>query len=620
LSNSRYILAKPIARGGMAEIFLAKSVGDDNFQRIVVAKRILNHYAKEKEFVEMFRDEAHVGKKLQHANIVQVYDFEELDESYAIIMEFVNGADFRGVLAAAEVSRMRVPVPMAISIVAMASRGLHYAHTKIDDITGQPLGIVHRDISPQNILVSYQGEVKVTDFGIADADGKITETKPGIVKGKYAYMSPEQISGKHVDARTDVFALCVVLWEALAMKRLFSGVNEVQTIKMVQNAKINEDLSALNSGVNETLKAIVLKGLNKDPKKRYQSAGELENELLKFLNANYPEYNPRDISSFMSKTLAEKKSNAQENIKSLLTQTDKKTVGSESGSQSSPAKKLTNSSQNLVIKFTEEDSNSNLKIDRSSIIKQQSIRKKISHNTLAPSKYSNASKVPPSSARLKRRRQTAQLRRRSPNILVSLVTVAALLVVGYFGYDKYKSKMFKNSVTKNSKAIVITSSPTDVKIKIDNQYVNDGNYTETPFAKVIPKNSQIMRIERDGYISKKFKLNDEPSAKYSATLQKDSRVRYSFLRVESKTYGVTFDINNGYAKGKTPMLLTSLPANKKHVFKGNVKTAKKNYEFKCSLTLKLATRNNPIKLILDTSNPSKTKCILRSPKKSRIGH
>ena len=108
MSKSRYILAKPIARGGMAEIFLAKSVGDDNFQRIVVAKRILNHYAKEKEFVEMFRDEAHVGKKLQHANIVQVYDFEELDESYAIIMEFVNGADFRGVLAAAEVSRMRI--------------------------------------------------------------------------------------------------------------------------------------------------------------------------------------------------------------------------------------------------------------------------------------------------------------------------------------------------------------------------------------------------------------------------------------------------------------------------------------------------------------------------------
>jgi len=205
--GSRYILAKKIARGGMAEIFLGKQVGEDGFQRLVAIKRILPHYSSDQEFSQMFRDEAHICKRLQHANIVRVEGFEEVDGSYALIMEYVDGADLRTLLHAIEQSKKRMPVPMACYITAEAARGLHYAHTKIDEITQQPLGVVHRDVSPQNILVSFEGEIKITDFGIADAESKLTETRPGIVKGKYSYMSPEQISAKQVDARTDIFAL-----------------------------------------------------------------------------------------------------------------------------------------------------------------------------------------------------------------------------------------------------------------------------------------------------------------------------------------------------------------------------------------------------------------------------
>ncbi len=622
LSNSRYILAKPIARGGMAEIFLAKSVGDDNFQRIVVAKRILNHFAKEKEFVEMFRDEAHVGKKLQHANIVQVYDFEEVDQSYAIIMEFVNGADFRGVLAAAEVSRMRIPVPMAISIVAMAARGLHYAHTKIDDITSQPLGIVHRDISPQNILVSYQGEVKVTDFGIADADGKITETQPGIVKGKYSYMSPEQISGKHVDARTDVFALSVVLWEALAMKRLFNGINEVETIKMVQNAKISEDLVELNPEVNEQLKAIVMKGLHKDQKKRFQSAGELENELLKFLNATYPEYNPRDISSFMTQTLADKKVTAQENIKSLLTQNNLKAVtGGYNTASTQSDRKIVHSSPSLVINLTEDETNSELKLDQLSISKQLPAPKgTTTHNTLSPTKYSDATKVPPSSARLKKRRQTAQLRKESPSIIISVAAMILIIAISYLIYQKFEDQFKSKSAGAKLKTVTISSVPQRVKIKINNKIINDGAYIQTPFTKKIPKNSKEILIERDGYIGKTINLDSSASFDHLITLQKKPNTKISFVVVESKKYKVSFDINKGFIKAKTPTSLISLPLNKKHILSGTVNANQETHEFKCSFTLKPTTNDRPIKLILDASKPKKTRCLLRNPKKSSIGH
>src|SRR5690606_38263945 len=157
-----------------------------------------------------------------------------------------------------------------------------YAHTKVDEITQQPLGIVHRDISPQNILVSYEGEVKITDFGIDDAENKLTETRPGIVKGKYSYMSPEQISGKTVDARTDVFALAIVLWEMLAMRRLFQGENEVDTIQRVKNCRIDLDLRQENSDVDEELDEIIKKALAKDARKRFKSAADFEKELRRY--------------------------------------------------------------------------------------------------------------------------------------------------------------------------------------------------------------------------------------------------------------------------------------------------------------------------------------------------
>lgn len=316
--NNRYILYKKIARGGMAEIYLGKQTGRDNFQRVCCIKRILPHFAQEQEFIKMFRDEAHICKRLQHANITRVEGFEEVEGSYAIIMEFINGGDLRAVLAACEKSNHRLSVAMCAYIAAEAARGLHYAHCKVDDIDGTPLDIVHRDISPQNILLSFEGEVKVTDFGIADADDKSTETRPGIVKGKYSYMSPEQISARPVDARTDVFALSVVLWEMLAMRRLFQADNEVMTIQKVKNCQINLDLRELNKDLDPTLFAIVARGLKKDPRERFASAAEMERALRKYLSRHFSGFTVSDLSEFLKMVMSARRQELQEEIRNLL--------------------------------------------------------------------------------------------------------------------------------------------------------------------------------------------------------------------------------------------------------------------------------------------------------------
>ncbi|RYZ83686.1 MAG: serine/threonine protein kinase [Proteobacteria bacterium] len=167
MARNSYVLGKRIARGGMAEIYLGKAIGEAAFQKIVAIKRILPHYASDKEFIEMFRDEAHICKRLTHNNIVAVYDFTEVDGSYALVMEHVDGADLRSLLSACETAKTRLSVPSALFIAACSARALHYSHTKADEITNEALGIVHRDVSPQNILISYEGDVKITDFGIS---------------------------------------------------------------------------------------------------------------------------------------------------------------------------------------------------------------------------------------------------------------------------------------------------------------------------------------------------------------------------------------------------------------------------------------------------------------------
>jgi serine/threonine protein kinase len=224
----RYVLEERIAMGGMAEIFRAKTA-TEGFEKRVCIKRVLPHFLEDEEFVTMFRDEARTAAKLQHANVVQVFDFGEEDGALFLAMELVDGNDLRRIMDASRKKRVAIHIGEAVQIAIDMCRGLHHAHG---------LGVVHRDVSPHNVLVSKVGEVKVTDFGIARAAERATHTSTGIVKGKVAYMSPEQAQGLPFDHRLDQFATGIVLWEMLTGTRLFTGDSDVFILKKVLACEI----------------------------------------------------------------------------------------------------------------------------------------------------------------------------------------------------------------------------------------------------------------------------------------------------------------------------------------------------------------------------------------------
>ncbi|MCA9553884.1 MAG: protein kinase, partial [Myxococcales bacterium] len=265
----------------MAELFLAKQVGMEGFERVVAIKRILAHLAYDEEFINMFRDEARIVAKLTHPNIVQIYDLGKADDSYFIAMEYIPGRNLSSVAKKARAREEKLPPTYIARCVGQACEGLHYAHTRAD-MNGRPLRIVHRDVSPQNIIVSFEGTVKLVDFGIAKAATKIAHTRAGVLKGKYAYMSPEQIRGEEVDARSDLFAAGIVLYELLCGRRPFEKENSIQTLKAIVQER-HRDCRDLNADIPDALAEIIDRALEKDRNRRYQDAQELQIALEDFV-------------------------------------------------------------------------------------------------------------------------------------------------------------------------------------------------------------------------------------------------------------------------------------------------------------------------------------------------
>jgi len=270
----KYKLVKLIAAGGMAEVYLARQAGAAGFEKQVCLKRILPHLAKDKQFVDMFLNEARLASQLDHPNIVSIFDLGEANGNYFIAMEFIDGPNLRGVAKRAAELNEFLPLAEVLKIVAQAAAGLQYAHD-LADRDGKPLGLVHRDISPDNILVHRNGTAKVVDFGIAKAAGSTAgATRTGTLKGKVAYMPPEQLRGEPLDRRTDVFALGVVLYELIGGKRPWSADNEVALIGQMMTTDA-VPLGELRPDAPEELVAIVHKALAKDRAARYQSCNEL---------------------------------------------------------------------------------------------------------------------------------------------------------------------------------------------------------------------------------------------------------------------------------------------------------------------------------------------------------
>lgn len=280
----RYTLLAKIATGGMAEIFLAKQRGVEGFEKLVVVKKILESFSSDEEFVELFLDEARIAAQLSHPHIVQTFDLGKEQGSFFIAMEYLHGESLSTVARAARKSGAGIPMPISARWISVAAEALHHAHVRKDPM-GRPLGIVHRDVSPQNLFVTYEGALKVVDFGIAKAANRVSRTATGEVRGKLSYMAPEQMAGSELDARADVFALGVVLFELLTGGRLVEGNDPARAVGIMSGAQPMPRASERNPAVPEALDEIVARAMARDRDQRFASGLALHQALEEWLRS-----------------------------------------------------------------------------------------------------------------------------------------------------------------------------------------------------------------------------------------------------------------------------------------------------------------------------------------------
>jgi serine/threonine protein kinase len=292
-----YRLVDRVAVGGMAEVFKAKRSGVEGFEKTVALKRILPHLSENKEFLEMFVDEAKMVAGLSHPSIVQIYDLGKIEDSYYIAMEYVHGRDLRTILKRAREKGLRMPLDLTLRVASQVSAALEYAHRKKDE-RGRPMEIVHRDVSPQNILISFEGDVKLADFGIAKAATKASNTDRGALRGKLLYMSPEQAWGRPIDRRSDVFSVGIVLYEMVTEQKPFQALgSDVTILELVRKCVITPPRD-LNPRVPEPLDRLIMKALAREPEDRYRDAGELHRGIERILRER-PPVTAHDLARFL---------------------------------------------------------------------------------------------------------------------------------------------------------------------------------------------------------------------------------------------------------------------------------------------------------------------------------
>ena len=298
----KYLLLERINVGGMAEVFKAKAFGVHGFQRILALKRILPNIMEDEDFIKMFIDEARIATHLEHGNIARILELGQHGHSLYIAMEYVQGRDLRELLSRCRKRGIEFPIHLAAYIISEACKGLDYAH-RSTDLVGNALQIIHRDVSPQNILLSWDGAVKICDFGIAKAQNRASQTQAGVLKGKFAYMSPEQVRGKPIDHRSDIFGLGVIAHEMVAGRRLFLGESDFSTLQRVRKADVRP-LTLDRDDVEEEFSDAVLGALKRDPKSRYSDASDFASAIQPWLIKGRRITGAAELSEFLNKLYA----------------------------------------------------------------------------------------------------------------------------------------------------------------------------------------------------------------------------------------------------------------------------------------------------------------------------
>jgi len=307
-----YLLLDRINVGGMAEVFRGKAQGAAGFERLVALKRILPSVSQDPDFIEMFVDEAKIAVQLQHANIAQTYDLGEVAGQYYIAMEYVSGVDVKTLWSRARQRKRLLPIPMSLHIVQRMCEGLDFAHRKADE-TGRKIGLVHRDVSPHNVLCSFDGEIKVIDFGIAKVRNKVSKTQAGALKGKFGYMSPEQVRGLEPDHRVDVFACGIVLYELLVGRRMFRANSEFSILEKVRNVDFVPP-TQINTRLDPELEAIIMKALAKDKEDRWEWASDMAKAIQDYAHGSGQVFQRSDVVRYLSTHFAEEKEAERERL------------------------------------------------------------------------------------------------------------------------------------------------------------------------------------------------------------------------------------------------------------------------------------------------------------------
>ncbi len=577
----RYVLLEKLAVGGMAEIYKAKTYGVDGFEKQLAIKRILPHCAADNEFIRMLVDEAKLTVLLSHANIVQVYDLGKVGDDYFISMEFISGTNLREVVTRLRDSQEKIPEEIAVYVMSEVCKGLDYAHRKTDT-QGNPLNIVHRDISPQNILISFEGEVKIVDFGIAKAAMNVSHTMAGILKGKVAYMSPEQALGKPIDHRTDIFSAGVLLYEMLTGDKLFSGETQFEVLNQIRTTRINTLM--LPDHIPGPLKAILAKALAYNAKDRYQTAGDFQLDLTKFLYSSYIDFSPRQLAALLSKLFE-----SEMKRKEMPVQIDEKT--------------------------------------RSVLINQAAAESIVVHS---PAKVAEkASEPPPPNTSVSGLYAAPTERKKSNKAVLAGGAVILTLLVGYMGY-RYGLKPLlhkrppvttpttptnpeeENPVELGS--IQADSTPPGAKVFVNGN--DTGLVTPTTIAKLNVGEEYQVKLQKENYrdVSKTVAVTSpEEAVKIQETL---SPLPKGSIDIDSSPRGAKIAVNGNDTGLVTPMRVENLEIQKSYQVKlsyPNYYEWNGNVDVKDFDPVKLQAMLNPVPPPTPTTPPVQTPPVPTTP-------
>jgi len=538
----QYYLIEKIAQGGMAEIFKGLSYDLHGIKKTVVIKKILPHIAASKEFIDSLIDEAKIAVTLSHGNIAQTYDLGKVGDDYFMVMEFVDGKSLSLIHKRLLANGKLVPIPILCHFMSDVLSGLDYMHRRTDE-HGHPSHIVHRDISPQNLIVTYSGTVKIIDFGIAKSAFKISTTDSGILKGKFSYMSPEQARGDPLDHRSDIFSLGIIFHEMLTGKRLFKTDDNRETLRNVRRTKI-EPPSAFRGDIPDELNRIVMKALAKDRRHRYAFASDMRDDLLKFLSATQPDFKSSDAGTFVADLFRDeiaKSVSEEEELKTpqMIIDRTSSALTDESQFEDTGRAKITPDMKEF---FLEEEA---MPETTEAETPEQAVPGLAVVEEIAEEKAPGFN-------------WQSWIKKRV-SIIFSLFTM--VMVVILFVYSR--GQKISTPVEATKAQLMITTDPPDTRLTIDGHVIGQNSPMNVPDIDVDREHEIV--AERNGYTHQKLKMRLQSGEfrTIEITLAK-AVVTKCTLIISSTPPGATVFIDDGETPYRTPTTITDIATGKRH--------------------------------------------------------